>query len=79
MKTKLLRKLRKLAKEAITIQCEIDKDIVRYRIFKYDNYHSTYNSKSEAISCLIRKRRDYICNELDRIKENMLNKELSKI
>lgn len=79
MKTKLLKKLRKLAKECITIKCEIIRNDIEYTVNKDSWPYREFNSKGEAINYLNKIRREYILQQLDNIREDMLNKELSKI
>lgn len=79
MKTKLLKKLRKLAKKAITIECEVFRNDIKYTIYKNKSYYCYCNSKGDAIDNLIKARRGYILQQIDNIREDILNKELSKI
>lgn len=79
MKTKLLRKLRKLAKESITIDCKITRNDIKYTVREDSWSYREFNSKGEAIDYLNKIRREYILQQLDNIREDMLNKELSKI
>lgn len=79
MKTKLLRKLRKLAKEFITIKCEIIRNNIKYIVSEDGWSYYEFNSKDKAIDNLNKIRREYILQQLDNIRQDMLNKELSKI
>ena len=79
MKVKLLKKLRKLAKETIVIQGELFRNDVRYKVFKNGTLSCQFNSKAQAIRFLNGERREYIRMLLDNMKEEKLNEELSKI
>jgi hypothetical protein len=79
MKTKLLKKLRKLAKEAITINCEVFRNDTKYLIYKNGYCLVKLNSICEAINFVNKKRREHILFLIDNMREEKLNKELSKI
>lgn len=86
MKTKLLRKLRRLAKKAVVMKATVN----AYSEISFKTYRTTaesdykyptfrYEEKSEAIEHLKRVRRWYILEQLSKIRAEVLNKELSKL
>lgn len=89
MKTKLLRKLRRLAKKAVVMRATVNSySEISYKIYrttaesefvsyKYPTFRN--EEKSKAIDCLKNARRRYILEKLSKIREDVLNKELRKI
>ena len=88
MKTKLLRKLRRMAKKAVVMRASVNVyseiSLKTYRkaesndvYYKYPTFR--YTEKAKAIEHLKFTRRCYILEHIAELREDALNKELSKL